>query len=158
RGLTARDRVSLVAAFEEGATIEGAWEKIRRRASRATVGRVKREWDARVRSVSASVAKPANPPSRQQRHLDEVLAATGAGARVAPEARASQAEPRTEANAAPTESEGATLPVRPAPVTSARWVQHVGAWLMLAMLQRLGLYDAAGGACADEDTLTQLRI
>jgi hypothetical protein len=42
RELTARDRRKVVAAFEQGTTIEDAWEQIRRRASRSTVGRLTR--------------------------------------------------------------------------------------------------------------------
>ena len=139
RSLTARDRARVMASFEAGATIEGAWEKVRRRASRATVGRLKKEWDERAQTASAS--EPAVETGRAQRHLDDAIV-----------------ERSQEASAPGAEQEGATLPVGPAPVTSARWVQHVGAWLILAMLQRLGLYDAAGEACADEDTRTALRI
>ena len=46
RELTARDRKRLVAAFEQGMTVEGAWDHIRRRASRSTVGRLKKAWEA----------------------------------------------------------------------------------------------------------------
>jgi hypothetical protein len=158
RGLTTRDRSKLVAAFEEGATIEEAWEKIRRRASRATVGRVKKEWDARAAAVSVLAAEPATEAGPAQRSLDEVLCAAEASPGGSLESRESQAEPATDANAAAAEEEGGTLPVRSAPVTSGRWVQHVGAWLMLAMLQRLGLYAAVDEVCANEDTRTQLRI
>lgn len=61
RGLTARDRAKLVASFEQGATIEAAWEQIRRRASRATVGRLKTEWDARTLALA-----PSEPPFVQK--------------------------------------------------------------------------------------------
>lgn len=158
RDLTARDRAKLVAAFEQGSPIEEAWDKIRRRASRATVGRVKKEWDARAEAVSAAVAEPAEEARPAQRRLDEALCAAAASAGGSLEVRESQAEPATEANAAAADEEGGTLPVRPAAVTSGRGVQHVGAWLMLAMLRRLGLYDAADEACASEDTRTQLRV
>lgn len=157
RGLTARDRAKVVASFEEGATIEAAWEKIRRRASRATVGRLKKEWDARV--VAASPVEP--EIAEQQTHLDDAIAAERARALVAPEVIEAHDEPApgtNEANAPPTEDEGATLPVRSEPVTSSRWVQHLGAWLMIGMLHRLGLYDAAGEACANEETRRHLRI
>ena len=159
RGLTARDRVKVMASFEAGTTIEGAWAEIRRRASRATVGRLKKEWDVCV--VPALAAEPVGELARQQAHLDDAIVATTMGTRVGPEVLESQAEPpaaANEANAPPTEEEGATLPLRPHAVTSARWVQHLGAWLMLAMVHRLGLYDAANEACADEDTRKPLRI
>jgi predicted ArsR family transcriptional regulator len=71
RRMSARDQAKVVASFEEGATIEGAWEQIRRRASRATVGRAKKEWDARALVTAAEPVAVA----RQQAHLDEVVAA-----------------------------------------------------------------------------------
>jgi hypothetical protein len=51
-GLKARDRATLLAAFEGESTVEGAWAKIGRRASRATVGRVKKEWEGRGAAVA----------------------------------------------------------------------------------------------------------
>lgn len=142
RCLTARDRAKVMASFETGSTIEGAWEQIRRRASRATVGRLKKEWDGRVVSVARSTPSEAEVESAsRQMRLDEAVDAT-----------------TSEANAPPTEEEGAAMQLRPRPVASARWVQHVGAWLMLAMLHRLGLYDAACEACEDTDTRKSLRI
>jgi hypothetical protein len=151
RGLTARDRAKLVASFENGATIESAWEQIRRRASRATVGRLKKEWDAHT--LALAPAEPVVEIAPQMR-LDDVLVAAGASAGEAND----EPPASSEANAPPTEGDGATLPLRSEPVTSARWVQHVGTWLMLAMVRHLGLYDAAREACADEDTREQLRI
>ena len=151
RGRTARDRAKVIAAFAAGATIEATWEQIRRRASRATVGRLKKEWDARV--VTLPAAKSVGEIVQQQTQLGDVMLAATAPARVASEVLAA-----SEANAPSTEGEGATLPLRPQPVTSVRWVQHLGTWLMVAMLHRLGLYEAAGEACADEDTRKQLRI
>ena len=60
--------------------------------------------------------------------------------------------------APPTEEEGATQSLRYQEVTSSRGVQHVGAWLMLAMVHRLGVYDASQEACTDESTKKVLRI
>ncbi len=158
RGLTARDRARVEASLAAGATVKAAWGEIRRRASRATVGRVKQEMDARVASVSPTEPAPVGEMPALQTRLDDVVVAATARTDMPAEASEPSDEPTTttETNAAPVEGEGATL--RSQPVSSARWVQHVGAWLMLAMLQRLGLYDAAGDACADADTRRQLRI
>jgi hypothetical protein len=148
RVLKGRDRAKLMAAFENGATIEGAWEKIGRRASRATVGRLKKEWDAQAVSVASATVDTSE--RRAQMHLDDrALAATP---------HAEGASSPHETNAPPTEPEGATLSLRPQAVTSSRGVQHVGSWLMLAMVHRLGLYAAAEGACADEAAKKPLRI
>jgi hypothetical protein len=156
RGLTARDRARVETSLAEGATVEAAWEEIRRRASRATVGRVKKDMDARVASVSS--AEPVGEIPLPQTRLDDVVVAATARPDMPAEADVTSDESpaSTDANAAPVEGQSATL--RSQPVSSARWVQHVGAWLMLAMLHRLGLYDAAGDACADADTRKQLRI
>jgi hypothetical protein len=162
RGLTARDRAKLLACFEAGATIEGGWEQIRRRASRATVGRLKKEWDAR-KAVSTV---PEVEIAQAQTHLEdarvEATAATSGVEQAAPEATTPHEQPpksaEDEAKAPPADEEGRPTQVRPEPVRSARWVQHLGAWLMLAMLQRLGLYDAAGEACANQDMVKPLRV
>jgi hypothetical protein len=155
RGMTARDQARVVAAFEQGATIEGAWEQIRRRASRATVGRVKKECDARALAKADPVVEVA-----QEQVLLEGVAVASAPVDAAAQTNGSPCEPvaASEANASATEREGAALSLRSQPVTSARWVQHVGSWLMLATLHRLGLYDAAGKACADEEKREPLRI
>ena len=65
---------------------------------------------------------------------------------------------QTSAEPAPTENEGATLALRAQPVTSGRWVQHVGTWLLLGMLYRQWLYDAVREACADEEMHGPLRM
>ena len=145
RALSTRDRAKLIAAFEEGATVEEAWAQIGRRASRATVGRLKKEWATRDAGVTAAAAAVGEGPS--QTRLDDVHAA-------APSAAAD--EPH-DADAS-TEKEGATASLRSQAVTSSRGVQHVGAWLMLAMVHRLGLYAAANEACADEAKEKPLRI
>lgn len=157
RGLTARDRARVEASLAEGATVKAAWGQIRRRASRASVGRVKKEMDARVATVSS--AEPVGETPLPQTRLDDVVvvAATASPSMPAEASETSDESPTsTDASAAPVEGEGA--PLRPQPVSSARWVQHVGAWLMLAMLQRLGLYNAAGDVCADADARKQVRI
>jgi len=50
------------------------------------------------------------------------------------------------------------LPLRTQPVKSAHWVQDVGTWLLIAMLHRQGLYDAARASWADEKMHGPLRI
>ena len=163
RGLTARDRAKLLASFEAGATIEGGWEQIRRRASRARVGRLKQEWDA---GKAVSTEEPEVEVAQAQTRLEDVpvvaTAAAGAVSHAAAEATSPHEQQPTsaedEANAPPSDEEASPTLVRPEPVRSARWVQHLGTWLMLAMLQRLGLYDAAGEACANEDMRKPLRI
>jgi hypothetical protein len=149
RVLQARDRAKVLAAFEDGATVESAWAKIGRRASRATVGRLKKEWEGRAVAVTAAKAAASERPA--QTRLDDVLVAAVS------EEEPGSAAPH-EADLPPTEREGATLTLRSHAVTSSRGVQHVGVWLMLAMVHRLGLYAAAEEACTDESAKKPLRI
>ena len=149
RVLKPRDRAKVISSFEEGATIEGAWAQIGRRASRATVGRLKKDWDARV--VALTSANVGASERSTQTQLDDVVVTPTLDAE-----EPSAAMPNEEAPT--TESEGATLSLRPQAVTSSRGVQHVGTWLMLAMAHRLGLYAAAEDACADEGAKKPLRI
>jgi hypothetical protein len=164
RGLTARDRSKLLAAFEAGATIEGAWEQIRRRSSRATVGRLKKQWDA-GKAVSTAGPEVENASPEQTRMGAAPVAtpdvtSTGSqaapGATFRPEPQRKSAE--DEAPAPPSDEEGSPTQVRPEGVRSSRGVQHLGAWLMLAMLQRLGLYDAAAEACTKRDEGKAFRV
>jgi len=175
RVLKVRDRAKLLAAFEGGATVAEAWAQIGRRASRATVGRLKKERDGRVVDVAAAVANVRVDEHPAQRRFDEVVAAAtspaeeghepGDAASVETDAVPTEASAApVEAEAAPAETdtaaaeEGAAQALRPQPVTSSRGVQHIGVWLMIAMLHRLGLYAAAAEACADADAQKSLRI
>jgi hypothetical protein len=147
KGLTARDRKKVVASFEQGRTIEGAWEQIGRRASRSTVGRMKSEWDSQQSASGVTEAAATAVPA--QTSLDEASVP----------ARAPVVSPtETSANAPATEEEGASMTLRAQPVRSARWVQHVGTWLLLAVLHRLGLYEAIRESCADEKMHGPIRI
>ena len=190
RALTGRDRARLIAAFEGGATIEGAWARIQRRASRATVGRVREQWVAQSSGDALPVASGSlQAPSLFEATSDEQAleanalsstesiaasndAATSPDEDVAsPEEDAAfpdqDAAPPSEDSASareggppPAEEEGMdpTFVLRPQAVASQRGVQHVGAWLMIAVLHRLGLYAAADEACTDRRTKKALRI
>ena len=145
KGLTARDRKKVVTSFEQGASIEGTWEQIGRRVSRSTVGRMKKAWDSRPSpSAQATPSATATQTSFEEPPVAEPECVVAAG--------------ETSANAPPTEEEGASLELHGQPVRSAPWVQHVGTWLLLATLHRLGLYDAVRESCAKEKMHGPLRI
>ena len=146
RALTARDRRKVVASFEQAGTVDGTWELVGRRVSRSTVGRMKKEWDSEQRLSPVTEDKEAAPT---QTSLDEQPAG-GPGQVDAPV--------ETDTNGPPTEEEGATLPLRTQPVKSTQWVQHIGTWLLIAMLHRQGLYDAARESWADQKMHGPLRI
>ena len=146
--MTAGDQRKLVAAFEQGKTGKEAWETIRRRASRSTVLRLKSEWEARERPVQAErVAEAPAQMSLMDRPVVEAECGNEAEGAISG---------RTEES--PIEGEGASSAVQPQPVTSGRWVQYVGTWLLLGMLERQGLHEASRAACADTRLHDPLRI
>jgi hypothetical protein len=151
KGLTARDRKKVLASFEAGGSVDGTWELVKRRASRATVGRLKKEWDSQRSAATVTPGEAATPtqtslpePSIRSEHDDVSEAAP----------MATSASP----HAALAEGDGASATLNARPVRSAQWVQHVGTWLLVAMLHRLGLYEAAGELCEDEEMRERLRI
>jgi hypothetical protein len=154
--LTARDRRKVIASFEQAGSVDGTWELVGRRVSRSTVGRMKKEWDSQQNPspVAADTAAALTQTSIDEQPVagSEPVAAPVAG----PEPVAAPVS--MGADAPPTEEEGAALPLRTQPVNSARWVQHVGTWLLIAMLHRQGLYDAARESWADEKMHGSLRI
>jgi hypothetical protein len=151
RDLTAGDRRRLVTAFEQGKTGKEAWEAIRRRASRSTVLRLRSEWRARERPVHAEPEPVVEVPAQMSLKERAVLDAACGD-------EAEEAEARRTAEEPPTEGEGASVAVRAQPVTSGRWVQYVGTWLLLGMLERQGLHEASRAACADAKLHGSLRI
>jgi len=130
----------------------GSTSQIGRRVSRATLGRVKKEWDAR--QSPSPVAEDAASEAPTQTVLDPPCVAETEPVDVAVDVPV--VEPST--NDAPTEKQGVSSTLRAQPVRSAQWVQQVGTWLLLAMLHRVGLYDAAGECCADAKMRGPLRI
>ena len=57
RALTARDRRKVVASFEQRGTVDGTWELVGRRASRSTVGRMKKAWDSQQSLVTKCASR-----------------------------------------------------------------------------------------------------
>ena len=174
KGLSKRDRKRLVASFEQGGTVEGTWEQTGRKVSRATVGRIKKAWDAERGPVAEEPAPVAAAqtsldtlPATMERERSEapapvVTSTSAAGTEdessAAVDGGEAPAPVLTSANEPPTEAAGAFLTLHARPVHSSHGVQHVGTWLLLAMLHRLGLYAAASGLCADEEMHERVRI
>ena len=148
KALSARDRRKVVESFEAGGTVDGTWELVGRRVSRSTVGRMKKEWDSE-RDVNSTaqgeIAGPTQTSLGQQPALEDEDSAASATAEVSPDPNAAV-------------EEGGSQTVRAQPVQSAQWVQHVGAWLLLATLDRLGLYAAARETCTKPKMQGPLRI
>ena len=107
RALTGRDRAKVLAAFEGGASVEEAWAKIGRRASRATVGRLKKEWEGVGLGLETATGRAAEraDESPAQRRLDELVAGTPGNAEKPGDAAPSEtgASP-SETGASPSET------------------------------------------------------
>jgi hypothetical protein len=166
--VTDRVRRRLERLFEEGLSVSAVHAKVRGKLGRSTVGFVRAAWAARVASLGAAEEKNAESvASERLPQVDVTLAPseaeskTGTAPQVEP---APTTPPETtppakaplDAEAAPTAppdsepewadgcaEEGHKESVGPAAMTSSRLVQHVGSWLLLAMLAGAGLYRHA---------------
>jgi hypothetical protein len=141
----------IAALFDEGMTIDQAHAKVKRSVSRATVGRVHKEWSAR-----RGQHPPNQVPPTKQHELDfaapddEVVVV-----RSAKPPRPRNAKCRQSA-VTPTPSGGAVT-LEDSAELGGRNVQHVGAWLMLGELYARGLYDSAERFRCDEVSAEELR-
>jgi hypothetical protein len=118
----------LVELFEKGLGPREAHAEVAKKASYGTVFAVHREW--RTRQPPALVEVTSQP--------ELPLAATDAQ----PGGEAPAPPPPTEVAAEPA-SAAAALPLESMVPAAGTMVQHVGAWLLLGMLQKLGFYELA---------------
>ena len=135
----ARAQARLHAAFDGGATVLEAWMKVGKKAGlgRSLVGEVRQEW------------------SQQRAHLAPVLALTTAPQLTLVSSAATSMEVPRAMTSAQDDSPAALSVVTDTPsddtegrvvrvaVENAKSVQHLGTWLLVAMVARLGLYGTA---------------
>lgn len=132
--VTPKKRAALEALFDAGLTIEQAHKKVRG-LGYSTVGHVHTAWS---KKRQAERAKQAADDAAAER--DEPLALPGIK-RMAPRPKA---EP--------------LAPIATETVQGGAFVQHAGTWLVLAMLAKLGLYDAAERASEGRVETCTLRL
>lgn len=136
RKWTAKLQARLNKLFEQGLMIDEAHEKIRRSVSRTLVGRAHKRWiDAkkaeeeielqREKSTEVVVARERRPPKQS------VVAAGPIEERKRPEVHGDDV------------ASGAALRLLPVVGEGEQPVQHLGSWVMLAMLNALGIYAYA---------------
>lgn len=136
-GLAAKQVAQLHAAFDQGLTIDEAHRQLRRRVSRATVGRVHGQW-------AEAKAKAEAERQQREREASAQLSLETAVVTVKKERRAERARPATEATeAGPEAAVSEELGLAAAVVIGGPRVQHLGCWIMLAMLHALGWYRYA---------------
>ena len=130
----ARVRGQLSALFVGGMGAVAAWKKLGRRLklSYATVRRVYRDWK-RTRRETAAVQEVV--ATAKQTELFVVPAAD---------------EPEE-----PPVGDG---PAGAVPIRSGRDVRHLGTWILLGLLEREGVYEAARQECGDDRAWPSLRL
>lgn len=132
--------------FDEGLTIDEAHRRIRKRVSRTLVGRAHKQWADAKRERERIERQAQHEETRQQTFEDHVAARKG-------ERRAkrkgAQARVQEDTDAETDEEIG----LERAAARGGEHVQHLGSWIMLAMLEALGLYAFAehlrGGAARE---------
>lgn len=136
RKLTAELVGQLSKLFDRGLTIDEAHKRLRKRVSRAVVGRAHKQWADAKRSRDEQQRQKSEDASRQQ-SFEQLEQARRRERRAAP----------TVSNPAEAESEpgasDAELSLERSLTRGGQWVQHLGSWVMLAMLRALMLYTYA---------------
>lgn len=161
--MTPAGRRRLEKLFESGVTVSEAHAKAGKKdgISRATVGRVRLTWLARKKNIESHTQ--AVVPAAAQLSLvsppeEAAPAVLGSadGVRVAKADEDAPAEPPTAlAEAVDFETDAA---FETETVKSARSVQHLGTWLLIAVAHQLGLYRHAASAAAGRVEEGSLRL
>ncbi|MGH7327048.1 MAG: putative transposase, partial [Polyangiaceae bacterium] len=166
--ITDEKRAELHALFAAGWNVSDATRRQRRgksRVSRATVSREFHRWKAA--RDSAAIAAPVATAISTAEQL--TLFATSSSASVEVPAATATTEPNVLDDVvavAADEEDGAVVTLKSRPVAGGNLVQHVGAWIALALAKRDGLHDevqALGGsgdhlAIALDAAITSLAI
>jgi hypothetical protein len=157
----------LEAMFEKGLSITEAQRKLGR-IGRSTVGFIRAQWAARQAPVAspppaptAALGAPVSLPllsvSTEPAPSPPPVAWRGPIVSEVGEAREFEMPPPAGADVGSNdEVRGDDRPIATRAPMTTRWVQHLGAWLLIAMLARLGLHrhaEAAGGSRVEAHTL-----
>jgi hypothetical protein len=139
-----RVRKSIEAAFAAGATVDEAWESTGRKAGlgRSTIGNMRKAW-AVNRAAKRSALEVVAPASAAS---EEALAKEQTSA------------PMLSVVPAPESPADGTEKLKSVAAERATSVQHLGTWLLVAMVSRLGLHEAAKSAAGRRVSPDALRI
>jgi hypothetical protein len=142
-------RRRLTKLFAKGLSVTEAYERIGKRVSRAVVGTVRKAWGQEKAQAAAAAAIPA--PSLPPQTTIEFAASSTSDAPRPPtaettdETRSSSQSERALSVADAGSSDETPLALRD--VEGGGHVQHVGTWLLFAMLHRLGLFARVASLC-----------
>jgi hypothetical protein len=139
----------IAALFDAGLSIDQAYAKVKRSVSRATVGRVHKEWIARGAGDA-----PKEDRSPEQQHFGFGASDEMVVVRSAKPPRSRDTKSRIIVPPAPPPG---TFSLEDGVELTGRHVQHVGAWVMLGELHARGLYDSANRFRCDDLAAEDLR-
>lgn len=152
--ITDARRRKLEALFAQGVTIDGAIDRVGRRwgISRSAVGNAHAAWAQHAPTTPTEPTPPLAPPLPSQLPLAPRSESEGPTAPSTPSDETTAVASGESADDVPVgeptpgardESDRKGDPLPLAEPTAARHVQHAGAWLLLAMAAREGLYEEA---------------
>jgi hypothetical protein len=151
-GATAREVVEwMEKLFEQGKGVEEVLKALKGKVKRTTVSKYRKQWSARCQASPAmqqqqSLALPTvtvTPPPTPQAETER-LATEPAGEIRKPREESEYRSAPLRENAPETasiERTGAKVCIEESAPRSRRSVQHLGAWLLVAMVESLGLHD-----------------
>lgn len=151
--------------FDEGATVDEAHTKVKHRTSRGSVGRIRRAWKLAKDSSKTTSTQPAAVTGSQLALVPPASEEAGTGgetpAAAGDEALPVLAEPSAAAlalveAAAPAELQCADF--ESDELKSAKSVQHLGTWLLIAVTHQLGLHHHATSAAGTRVEKGALRL
>lgn len=166
--ITDARRRKLEALFAQDVTIDGAMARVGERwgVSRSAVGNAHATWARRTQTTPAEPTPTPSPTPPSQLPLTPrcestettATAAAPSDETTAPDESADDAPDSEPTPGAMDESDRKGDPLPLAEPTSARHVQHAGAWLLLAMAAAEGLYEEAQGLRAERVRADALRL
>jgi len=140
--------------FKAGVSIQEAYRRVRKHVSYGTVWNLHREWKTQ-QSQSANIEQSPATTRQQELPISDAQPANDSAApstkntvaateRQLPETKAKGGSVScSEGDGADLETAGDEVPLEHALERGGSHVQHIGTWLMLGMLQRMGLYSLA---------------
>lgn len=151
RKLTPKLVERLSKLFEQGLTIDEAYARIRKRVSRTIVGRAHKLWVDEKKARERQAAEQAKPS--EQLSLDYPTVKKSSERRKRSAKSTPPPEPTSESSNGDGDGAG-ELGLERAVARGGEYVQHVGAWLLLAMMNASGLYAYAEVLRTVSDKLT----